>query len=164
MGILINKSDFTGDYALVKSNSDDINLFIEKYEKEILMQLLGSDLLVLFQADLTNQVPQTAIYLDIYNAFVKEVGGWKVESKGMKDMCLAYVYFYYLRKLKIKASMNGAVVNETENSTQSNPMFLINVYNSAIRTYKHIQYYIGYNKTEVYPRFAGSCKEYASIL
>ena len=164
MGILINKSDFIGDYALVKSNSDDINLFIEKYEKEISMQLLGSDLLVLFQADLIAQVPQTQIYLDIYNAFVKEVGGWKVESDGMKQMCLAYVYFYYLRKLKIKASMNGAVVNDTENSQQANPMFLINTYNSAIRTFKHIQYYVTYNKTEVYPTFCGVCKDYTSIL
>lgn len=164
MGILINKSDFVGDYALVKSNSDDINLFIEKYEKEILMQLLGSDLLVLFQADLDDQVPQDQIYLDIYNPFIKEIGGWKVESAGMKDMCLNYVYFYYLRKLKIKASMSGPVVNENENSVQSSQMFLINAYNASIRTFKHIQYYIAYNKTEVYPTFAGVCKEYASIL
>lgn len=163
MGILINKSDFIGDYALVKSNTDDINLFIEKYEKEILMQLLGSDLLVLFQADLVAHVPVTQIYLDIYNAFVKEVGGWKVESAGMKDMCLAYVYFYYLRKLPIKASMNGAVVNETENSQQSNKMFLITKYNEAIKTFKHIRYYIKYYD-QVYPTFAGVSKEYASIL
>lgn len=164
MGILINKSDFTGDYALVKSNSDDINLFIEKYETEILMQLLGSDLLVLFQDDLVAQVPQTQIYLDIYNAFVKEVGGWKVVSTGMKDMCLAYVYFYYQRKSSKKPSMNGPVENSTENSQKANPMFLINTYNSAIKTFKHIQYYCAYNKTEVYPAFAGVCKDYTSIL
>lgn len=163
MGILIDKSDFTGDYALVKSNSDDINVFIEKYESEILMQLMGSDLLTLFKADLTNQIPQTQIYKDIYDPFVKEVNGSSVESTGMKDMCLAYVYFYYLRKLKVKASMNGAIVNETENSQQSNLTFLLVKYNAAIKTFKNIRYYTK-SYPEVYPTFAGIYKDYTSIL
>ena len=164
MGIIINKSDFIGEYALVKSNSDDINLFIEKYEKEILSQLMGSDLLVLFQANLVAQIPITQIYLDIYNAFVKKVNGYTVESTGLKDMCLAYVYFYYLRKLKVKASMNGAVVNETENATQSNPTFLIPIYNRAIRTFKNIQYFIGADQADSYPAFVTVYKDYTSIL
>lgn len=163
MGILINKSDFTGEYSLVKSNSDDINLFIEKYEKEILMQLLGSDLLVLFQADLVAHVPQDPIYLNIYNAFVKELNGYCVESKGMKDMCLAYVYFFYSRKHPKKPSMNGPVENLTENSIKADLTFLIPVYNRAIKTFKNIRYYIKYNEY-IYPTFSGIAKDYTSIL
>ena len=163
MGILITRADFVGDYSLVKSNSDDIDLFIEKYEKQILSQLLGSALLVLFQADLTGKIPQTQIYKDLYDPFVKEINGCNYEFIGMKEMCLAYVFFYYNRKNRIKASMNGSVENVSENATQVHPTFLLGYYNRSVRAYKMVQY-LCVSSPEVYPTFAGIAKDYTSIL
>ena len=54
MGILIDKSDFTGIYELNISIRDKVDEYIEEFEKPILVKLLGSDLFDLFEADLTN--------------------------------------------------------------------------------------------------------------
>lgn len=163
MGILINKSDFIGDYAIAKSGSDNIDLFIAEYENQILSKLLGSDLLTEFQSDLNNQVPQTQKFKDIYYPFVKKIDGVPVEFFGMKKMVLSYVYFFYMRKGKIKASMNGAVVNETENATQASYTFMLGFYNRAIKAYKVVRY-ICLTNLDTYQEFAGVQMETTSIL
>jgi len=164
MGILIDKSDFVGDYELAKSGQDNINLFIEKYEKQILSQLLGSELLGLFQADLSiAKVPQAPLYLDLYNPFVKDMVGVNVEYIGLKEMVLAYVFFFYSRKNSVKSTMNGPVNNVTEVSEPANKFFLIGYYNRAIRAFKVVRYLCAYDNV-VYPTYAGVNKDYASML
>ena len=163
MGILINKSDFIGDYELAKNGQDNIDLFIQKYEQQVLSQLFGSALLALFQADLVNKVPATQIYKDIYDPFVKEIECTNVDYIGLKEMVLAYVFFYYSRKNPIKSGVNGAVVNQTEVSSQSNKTFLLGYYNRAVRAYKIARYLLKISP-EVYPTYAGIDKEYTSIL
>lgn len=164
MGILINKSDFVGEYDLVKSNSDNINAYIAKYEPKILRELMGSDLLALFQANLNNQIPTDPIYLDLYNPFVKEVNGCVLESEGIKTMVLGMVYFFLSRKAKIKASMNGPVENQTEVSQPANTTFLPLSYNESVNTYRAIQQFCYANKAAVYPTFIGVHKGYASLF
>ena len=71
MSIVVN-TDFKGEYNVSKNCYDQLDTYIEKYEKKYLTKLLGAELYALFIADLTvtdPQVPQTQRFLDIFNDF-----------------------------------------------------------------------------------------------
>ena len=70
MGILVSSTDFTGYYKLPINtrNTSELDEVIALKERLNLNKVLGVDLAQLFIDDLTNQVPVTQIYLDIYNA------------------------------------------------------------------------------------------------
>ena len=88
MGILITSADFTGENVVATDvyTEERLNSFIAAYEAKLLYELLGIELCDLFVADLVNKVPQTAKYLTIYNAFVKEINDKMYNSDGMKLM------------------------------------------------------------------------------
>ena len=67
MSNIIQLSDFVGEYELPESKYFDRQPYLDKYEKEYLVNALGADLYKLFIADLVGGVPQTQIYLDIDN-------------------------------------------------------------------------------------------------
>ncbi len=74
MSLFLEPSDFTGKYKISKNCYDEevLQSYIDQYEDLFMCKLLGSDLYELFKADLDiNNVPQSAIYLLIYNAFCK---------------------------------------------------------------------------------------------
>ncbi len=75
MGILISASDFIGENKIATDVFTDAELdaFITIYEAKLLYELMGIELYDLFIADLVGGVPQTAKYVTIYEAFVKEI-------------------------------------------------------------------------------------------
>ena len=83
MGILINTSDFSDRTNYAKfyipfnaslcGSVEQLQGYIERYEKKYINQLLGVDLANLFIADLVDQIPQQDIYLAIYNPIEKDL-------------------------------------------------------------------------------------------
>ena len=101
--MLIDYSYFTGDINV--SNPDNQNLLlqaIEQYEKEILIKLLGYELYALLQADLTDGVPETQIYIDLVDGadFTHEFRDeeislhWEGLKNGAKISLIAYYVFF----------------------------------------------------------------------
>jgi hypothetical protein len=163
-------SDYIGQFKIPVNQftTTDLQSYIDKYEKKYLTDLLGVELYDLFIADIVSNVPVTAIYLAIYNAFAEDdtVGsGCQHRSEGMKEMIKGFVYFHFTRDLYSQSQMNGKVKNEFSNSTQAR-MLETNMndnFNESVKTYKQIQWYIDDNLT-LYPTFNGFDKEYISWL
>lgn len=160
MAILIQTSDFTGKYSIAQNSFTPLQSYINKYEKEYLVDLLGVELYDLFAADVTSYAPVTPIYQSIYNPFKQDYNKCIVYSVGMKEMLLGFIYFEYMRDQKIKNTITGAVVNANENARESgfSEFNLFSKYNEGIHTYEAIQWFINENKTD-YPTYNGKCKK-----
>lgn len=167
MGLLIVKSDFVGKYSLATSTkgNDNINDYIERYEEQILLELLGIELFDLFKADVdgVTRLPITDIYLDLYNKINFMYCERLYTSFGLKNILLAIIYFYYIRDNVTKQTVNGDVKIQTEVSQQANQTYLLLRYNEAIQSYNAIQRYCLVNK-DVYPTFKGIIKRSASLI
>ncbi len=165
----ISPSNFQSGPVCIATNvytESELQDYIDKYEEEILIDLLGCDLYNLFVADLVSGVPQTQIYLDIYNKFCIDEDYchiWK--SEGMVKMLEYMIFFYYVRDQKVKQSNEGNVVSMAEASrestfTESN---IYRNYNQGIKSYCAIQWYICDNSND-YPDFNGQIKKKTTWL
>ena len=159
MGLLINKVDFIGTYKVAQNTYTDIDAYIAKYEESYLIDLLGVELFNLFKAYVTTPLTNED-YLYIREPFKYDHNTCIVSSEGMKSMLLGFVYFEYMRGQKIKKTISGAVVNQSENSREVsiNNTDIYQKYNDSIRSYVAIQRYIRRNKAIKYPQFNGQCK------
>jgi hypothetical protein len=161
MGLLIVKEDFVGKFNLVKSINDTIESYISIYEENYLRELLGINLFNLYKADVVNYLPVTTSYLTITNPLFVEQNGYSIISKGLKNMLLGFIFFEYVRDVKIKQSMSGAVVNKVDSSNNEfTQEYLYQRYNESIDIYKNIQLYIELNKA-TYPSYNGFIKGYS---
>lgn len=166
MGILISASDFIGENKIATDVFTDAELdaFITIYEAKLLYELMGIELYDLFIADLVAGVPQTAKYVTIYDAFVKEIDDEMFMSDGMKVMLVKWVFFHYVRTQPQTNTIQGNTQNEgTINmpSAMSYTSLCID-YNKMISTFKAIQNYIESVKVADYPTFKGILKHYMS--
>ncbi len=175
---IVLTSDFKG-YWNVSENKfgiDDFELYVQMYQVQILKDLLGCELYDLFIADLlpdadNRDVPQTPIYLDIYNEICSEnltslcCSCTSHSSYGMIDLLKSMIRYYWLRDQKYKQTVSGTAVMDSENSViiKSLHYNLTNNINRGIKSYQSIQCYIGDNKTN-YETYEGIKKEYSSWI
>jgi len=167
---IVLTSDFTGTELALPINqvNDDTTILesvIDATEKEILTDLLGVDLYDLFVADLTGtpEVPVTQKYLDIFNAFQYDSDWGIIKSLGIKEMLKRFIYYNYLKSKAYKASQNGIVSSQLENSVNTSNEFLYSKYNEGVLNYKAIQQKIIDNSSD-YPDFNGQYKGVNSSL
>ncbi len=181
MGLLVNKTDFVGKYAIPQNYlTNNIDSYISKYEEKYLKELMGVELFKLFKADISVLTPVTTIYLAIYNPIEEDdtclvayynmgyaysqANGIRI-SDGIKEMLIGFIYFEFIRDSKYKNTPTGTVTGQSENSreTSFNDNGIYNRYNEAVNSYKTIQWFIMKNKAD-YPKFNGVYKAKAYWL
>lgn len=177
MGLIINKADFIGKYAIGKTNFDSIDAYIARYEEPLLIGVLGVELFKLFKADWIANTPTTLtpIYQSIYDVIREDdldswVGWdewiyWPCENNirqnfGMKSMLVGLVWFEIVREFKIKMTSAGAFINEAEVSVIADNSFMYQRYNEAAQDAQVIRWFIIKNDTD-YPTYNGQYKELA---
>ena len=157
MGIVVGKDDFEGEFgitqkkAIINSNSipDGLISFIDREEKKILMELLGTDLFAAFEATPTDPV---------YNPLYAEQLICDEYSEGLKTMLLCMLYYQYY-KTQIKNTAVGQQINDSEVSTTvGNPLYNSVMYNRGVKTYNLLGQYLS-NNTATFPLYlgGGSC-------
>jgi len=173
---IVLKDDFVGRWnvSMNKLGETDFEDYIQSYSNEILLDLLGKELFDLFIADLTtdisgHQVPQTPIYIDIFNPIDIVTNNLcctnKAQSFGIVDMLKCMIRFYWLRDMKYKQTISGTSVMDSENSVviKSIHYGLTKQFNRGIESYQIIQCYIEKNSLS-YPTFEGRIKQLTSWL
>lgn len=128
-----------------------IDAYITKYERQYLVKLLGVDLFNLFVADLVNNVPQSAVYLALYNPFeYDDANCWITISEGMIDMVKGFIYFQYLKDQTNQVAVSGNIRPLGENSENVSTLnsMIYTRYNESVKTYKAIQRYICDNNSD----------------
>lgn len=155
----VNKFELTiGDF-----NTDEIQAYIDRYETITLQELFGVELFDLWEAGLVATDP---IYEFLRDPFTVQLdSGIILNSRGIKDIVLGVVYFYYKTDDYTQETINGSVKAKSENSDTVN-LLKANVqsrYNEAIFSYHAIQAYIIKNK-DVYPTYKGVQKSILSTF
>lgn len=157
MGLLVNSTDFVGEFAIPQDQytKTALDLLITQTEQNYIYTLLGAELGQLFIDNVVSGVPQTQIYLDIYNSFVKDSADLVV-STGMKDMILRFIFFDWTRRIKYDVGITGLTEKRSTNSVPAkyDSSWLIRVYNMGIDTHRAIQWYVLDNSVD-YPTFKG---------
>lgn len=162
---IVSKSDFIGNYFISQKLYDDLDLYIEKYEKQYLINLLGAELYKLFISDLdSNFEPTTVIYQTIYNEILTDYNTCLINSEGIKKMLIKFIYFEYVRDNQQKNTTNGTVVNNAELGINVNPIYSVaRAYNEACDSVYAIQFYIKQNIAN-YPTYNGRKFDYVSVI
>ena len=104
----IDSTYFTGELLIPGASTDtQLTQAITQYEKEILMSLLGYTLYTALQADLSEGVPQSQIYLDLVNGatFTHTFYGEEITLKweglinsGKLSLIAYYIYYKYVER------------------------------------------------------------------
>jgi hypothetical protein len=186
--------DFIGEVKISSNKYDekDLMLYIQRYEQEILEELLGCDLATAFIADLdADNNPTEQRFINIMNPFCiddnmsvgflwdyayfyecrNDYTGYKCKiqwrSRGIRELLKSMIYFKYVRDQKVKNTVTGNVVNQNNVSreAQSGEMNLRRIYNDILKTKTAIQWYICKNPDSLdYDDFNGIYEKSISIL
>ena len=98
----------------------------------------------------TTSLPQSPNFTKVFNSFEEEyLQHYIIQSKGIKDMMLGFIYFEYAKDLISQMTPYGNVKPESENSVVSPTTYtmMYNRYNESVRSYNAIQRYIYENRT-----------------
>lgn len=165
-GKILKTTDFVGKYAISQNqfNTSNLQSFIDKYELLYLYDLLGIDLATAFYADITTpfSAPVTPKYATIFNPLAIDESTFcnrQLRSEGVKDMLLGFVYWEFVRKQKVKTSLNGPIIQSGETTREADwaETGIYANYNDSVRSYNAIQSYV-IKKSVDYTEYNGISK------
>ena len=170
MANILEFIDMSGTARLQKDNNTvkKFNAIRDEKESEFLAQILGAELASLFYVNFNAVYPDTSLldprFLVIYNALRYDYNCDVIESQGLKQIQMFYVWFFYARDNNITISVGGNFAGKSQNADQAaDPANLAKNYNKAIRSARNIQFYICDNSA-TYPEYNGQPLEIMSIF
>jgi hypothetical protein len=132
----INQTDFVGKFQLAENKFSDISPYINRYEDNILIELMGKDLADDFISDPTD------IKWGLYE---------------IKNLLVGLIYFEYVRDLPYRLTNKGFVYQMDENSSQViHSLALRQRYNESIDLWKETQKKL----RKEFDNFAGKKRKY----
>lgn len=165
MGKIVKTTDFVGKYKISQNSfaQDDLQAFIDKFEKVYIRKLLGLTTGDLFYADiaaLTFLPPTDPIYSVLFNPIAVVINNCDIISNGVKEILLGFIYWEYVRWSSTQQTLNGSIAQDSETAIKidwsSTPIY--GNYNDSVMSYSAIQYFINNDKTD-YPDYNGKTLE-----
>ena len=186
-------TDYIGEVKISSNQYDekDLLLYIERYEREVLEELLGCELAEAFITDFDNVLgtPTEQRFIEIYEPFCIDDNlstnfmccypyfyeynytgiNCKIQwrSRGIKELLKSMIYFRYVRDQKVKNTITGVVVNQNNVSRESRlaESNIRRIYNDILKTRNSIQWRILKNPNELdYTNFNGLHIKRISII
>lgn len=141
---IVLKTDFgAGEYVIPQqAASQDLQVFIDKYEKHYLLRLMGSVLYNLFNDDLTGNpsIPQATRFTDIFDPFNNDDDNILRISDGIKVMLIQFTYYHYIKEQQTINTIGGT--KSLKSNVSNDASFQGNIqkaYNDAIQNHREIQ-------------------------
>jgi len=132
----VNQTDFVGKFQSAENKFSDISPYINRYEDNILIELMGKDLADDFISDPTDP---------------------KWDDYEIKDLLVGLIYFEYVRDLPYRLTNQGFVYQMDENSSQViHSLALRQRYNESIDLWKETQKKL----RKEFDNFAGKKRKY----
>lgn len=165
MSILTPNDFIEGEYKISQTVTQTIDLQkkIDFVESTYLVALFGVELYDLFIIDYAT-LPLDARFQVVFDAFNYQTTEKPqlVQSRGIKEMLKAFVYYLYVRDTTTRQTTVG-IERPESNNAMSITAVLHNItvkYNEGICSFKAIQYYILDNEAD-YSEFLGVNKAYS---
>ena len=161
----VTVASFINKFETTQNEFDTAKLadYITRYETITLIELFGKELYDLYVIGIGASDP---IYKFLRDAFTVQLdNGIILDSRGVDDVILGVVYFYYHIDNYTQQSINGGIKNTGENSTNVS-VVVSNIqsrWGEAVTSYQAIQGYICDN-LDVYPTFKGLPKQILGIF
>jgi hypothetical protein len=165
MAFILDTEDFAEGRNKVSFNgyqAENLQWYIDKYEREYLIDVLGVQLYDLFITDLSGGVPVTPIYTAIFESIATVVDERNLVNRGMKEMLKGFVFFHYVRDDMFKQTPTGAKSSKSDNSMNVT-LTSLNIqgrFNDSVDDSRVIQEYIKDNETD-YPTYLGCEIDYS---
>jgi hypothetical protein len=146
--MFVTVQDFVGKYQLSTGMYDVSKLqdYIDKYEKQYLIELFGAELYDEFISDLDlMNVPQSPNFLTVFNPFYKNVAfGQLIMSDGIIEMLKGFIYYEYSKDITNQMTTAGNIrpIGENSENVSTISSMIYTRYNTAIKSYRAIQLYI----------------------
>lgn len=165
MADILNISDFDQGKSKIAYNTyqqSDLQEYIDRYEKQYLIELLGVVEYKALIADLVNGVPVTQKFIDIFNPIAEEIHDENVNTRGIKEMLEGFIFFHYVRDNMVTQTTGGSKRTESDNSQNISwtSALIQSRFNDSVDDYRGIQYYIENNDVD-YPDFNGKHMGYS---
>jgi hypothetical protein len=169
--ILIQLSDFTGQFTLARSIQNDplLQSYIDKYEPIFIKQILGATLGQEYITD-KSQPTQDPIFVVIEDAFIQDDNSIIKKSDGLKAALLGLIFYKFVFETQTKHSQSGVTINQSQvannNSPENAARFAEQRWNGALETIEAIQWYVTDFAPDDYPSYNGQTftPEYSAFL
>lgn len=138
---LITNKDFVGNLEKVFSGGSDateyLNDIITKYQKEILIDILGEIEYYNFEQDFATvsgvTAPQTTKWINFLDGVVYTDNSINYDYKGIKPVLIKFVYYYWQVETSSILAESGELTNNQKNSKKIIPANkMVRSYNDAI--------------------------------
>lgn len=161
MGVIIKIADFKVAPNAINKNSyqeNDLDGFIDLFEKPYLVRILGLELAETYLADCDpNGVPVTPSLQALNNPLQVLYRQKYVSSNGIKSILKGFVRAEWLKELQKTQSPTGVSVTRSENSNAIHESYF-HGYNEQIVQAMAVQIYCR-NDRDTYPTFKGETLE-----
>lgn len=132
--MILTYKDFTNELSLPKDQYSEIQNFINQYETDYAVKILGAQL---FEEYIAN--PTELRFDKIFYPFNENNN----VCNGVKKTLAGFIYFHYVRELQQQLTLVGSVSTKSELSERASANNkLVRTYNEAIRNTKMIDCFI----------------------
>lgn len=132
--MILTYEDFTNELALPKDQYSELQNFINQYEADYAVKILGAQL---FEEYIAN--PNELRFDKIFYPFNENNN----VCNGVKKTLAGFIYFHYVRELQQQLTLVGSVATKSELSERASANNkLVRTYNEAIRNTKMIDCFI----------------------
>lgn len=173
---LIDQSYFQAELVIANlgsnSNSANLDLFIKKYEKEVLIKLLGLKTYEDFKTATNPSIPLVSPWKELvegenytYDGKLRQWIGFVNDEK--QSIIANYVYFHWNRNLAYQSVGIGTVQQKAENANVVSPIQkMVRSWNEMIEMVKDFHCYMKANQTDFpdWVEFDCETKEYFSTI
>jgi len=166
---LIDVSYFFGELLVANATvaggpvGEELQLYIDKYEKQFLRYTLGHDLAAAFAAGLLVTPPIEQRWTDLLDGveFTDQSGRgytWRglkppIDGTSKQSPIAMYVYFFYQKNLYTQSAGVGEVTTKNENAVKANPgEKMARAWNEMSSWIRDLVWYMN-NKRDVYPEW-----------
>jgi len=172
MGIILTIDSFDfGRYeiALDPEQEQDLELYIDRVEKEYLPKLFGKELYLLFVVDwnaVPAGVPTAMRFKFVFDPLLEQNDCVMVQSLGIEEMLKGIVYYLFIRDQITRSTTLGvdSFIGENVETKTALQHDTTGRYNEAIDTFKTIQYFMSTYQPEDYPEYKGVDVRFANIV
>jgi len=166
--LLVSTTDFTGQYAIATDvkTAAKLQSYIDTYEEEYILKLLGKELGDLFIASVSGGVPVGARYLTIFNELTYEdsCGVLRI-SKGMLTYLVAAIFYHYVADGMTESTQAGIGTANVDTALRGSLATQLrhaeSRFNEALKTAWAIQEYCNTEEPATYPEYNGQTLEVA---
>jgi hypothetical protein len=138
---LIDETYFVGELNIPKASEEEtLNIFIEKYEKQFLREVLGHET---YNAFITGLAASDQIWLDLRDGATYTYAGMGYQWEDLKQAIACYVYFHWMRNETSSTTQIGESKPQAQNAVNASSVHkMVRAWNEMVDIVWNMWWYL----------------------